>query len=437
MTTIICPNCQHEFDLSNSMRDVLEKELRGKMIGWQKKKEEEFTSKTAALEQALQAQKAAGDKLLQQQKQASEKALHEQQQAAQQLLEAEKQKISTQIEAQLRKQLAGDFENQLRMMQQTNLENEEKLKAARQRELDFLRKEHELKTKEEELELELQRKLLDERNKLSESIRKEEADKNALKDTEHQMQLREWQIKFEQQQKLAEEMRRKAEQGLTQRQGEAQEIELEELLRSAFPYDEISEVGKGVRGADCIQTVRNKFGQDCGRIIYESKRTTNFTVEWIEKLKADMRSQGADVAVIVTQAMPKDMDRFGERDGVWICSFVEVKGVVSLLRDGIVRISAAMKTQDNRGDKMQMLYDYLTSNEFGEQWKAVREGFLSMRLSIQRERDAMEKLWKTREKQLEKVLLNMVHIKGSVEGIAGQDSIHMHLLDEAEDNEME
>jgi len=228
-------------------------------------------------------------------------------------------------------------------------------------------------------------------------------------------------------------MRRKADQGSMQLQGEVQELALEAMLQAAFPFDVIAEVGKGVRGADCIQTVRNNFGQECGKIIYESKRTNNFAADWIEKLKADMRSTGADVAVIVTQAMPKDMDGFGEKNGVWICQFTEARAMIALLRDGIIKVHTASKSQQNRGDKMHLLYDYLTGNEFAEQWKAVREGFMSMKLSIQRERDAMEKLWKAREKQLEKVLLSAAHIRGSIEGIAGQDNIDLALTDEEDD----
>jgi hypothetical protein len=126
------------------------------------------------------------------------------------------------------------------------------------------------------------------------------------------------------------------------------------------------------------------------------------------------------------------MDCFGEKDGVWICSFDEVKAVAFVLRDSIVKLFNASKSQDNKGDKMHMMYDYLTSSEFNEQWKAIREGFMSMRLSIQKEREAMERLWKSREKQLDKVLLNAAHIRGSVEGIAGSDTIQMNLLDETD-----
>ena len=208
---------------------------------------------------------------------------------------------------------------------------------------------------------------------------------------------------------------------------------LEDKLRNTFPFDLIEEVGKGVRGADCVHNVRNQFGQECGRIIYESKRTKDFSMEWIEKLKKDMRSMGVDVAVIVTQAYPKGMDCFGEKDGVWICSFEELKAVAYVLRDGILRLYSATKSQENRGDKMHMLYDYLTSTEFACQWNAISEGFMSMKMSIQSERNAMERMWKAREKQLEKVLLNAVHISGSVEGIAGKDVVKLNLNTDNDD----
>jgi hypothetical protein len=170
--------------------------------------------------------------------------------------------------------------------------------------------------------------------------------------------------------------------------------------------------------------------------MYESKRTLSFRTDWIDKLKADMRSQGADIAVIVTQTLPKDMERFGEKDGVYICSFTEVTSLAVVLRTSILKVFQLTKSQENKGDKMHLLYDYLTSHEFSEQWKAIREGFLSMKLSIQRERDAMEKLWKAREKQLEKVLLNAAHVRGSIEGIAGMNSVDLNLLEEGDEDDM-
>ncbi len=393
--TITCPNCNFQFEPGEIIRDEVEKELRLKMVDWQKKKQAEYD----------------------------------------QLLTEEKRKAQIELETALRKSISSDFENKLKLLEQNNRDNEERLRQARQKELEFLQKEQQLKNKEEELELSVQKRLQEERSKLSDELRKLEEQKNAAKEMEYQMRIKEMEKQSEDQKKLIEEMRRKSEQGSMQLQGEVQELALEELLRSAFPLDLISEVGKGVRGADCIQTVRNNFGQDCGKIIFESKRTKDFSGDWIEKLKADMRSQGADVAIIVTQAMPKDMERFGEKEGVLICSFNEVRGIVQMVRDSIIKISNALKKQENRGDKMHLLYDYLTSSEFAEQWSAIREGFMSMKLSIQKERDAMEKLWKSREKQLEKVLLNAAHIKGSVEGIAGQDSVDLNLLESGDEED--
>nr|WP_068892430.1 DUF2130 domain-containing protein [Pedobacter panaciterrae] len=422
-TEIKCPNCAHTFPIEEVMAEEYKKDLREKMVTFTKQKEEEFAKKQ---NEFLAMQK--------QQELAFEQQQKKQAEAYEQKLNEEKKQLQTVLEESLRKSIATDFENKLLMLNNTNKENEEKLKSARAKELDFLKKEEAMKQKEEEMELQLQRKLQEQRADMTEQIRKQEAEKNSIKETEHQLRVKELEKQLDDQKKLAEEMKRKAEQGSMQLQGEVQELILEELLRNAFPFDVIAEVGKGVRGADCVHHVRNQFGQDCGKIIYESKRTKDFSMEWIEKLKKDMRSMGVDVAVIVTQAYPKGMDCFGEKDGVWICSFDEVKAVSYILRDGIVKLFSASKSQENRGDKMHMLYDYLTSNEFSEQWKAIREGFMSMKLSIQRERDAMEKLWKAREKQLEKVLLNAAHIRGSIEGIAGTDSIQLSLTDDEEDD---
>jgi hypothetical protein len=420
-TEIKCPNCAHTFPIEEVMAEEYKKDLREKMVSFTKQKEEEFAKKQ--------------NEFVLQQKQ--RETLFEQQQkqqaiAYEQKLAEEKKQLQSALEESLRKSITTDFENKLQMLDNSNKENEERLKQARAKELEFLKKEEQMKQREEELELQVQRKLQEQRAEMTEQIRKQEAEKNNIKETEHQLRVKELEKQLDDQKKLAEEMKRKAEQGSMQLQGEVQELILEELLRNAFPFDLITEVGKGVRGADCVHLVRNQFGQECGKIIYESKRTKDFSMEWIEKLKKDMRSMGVDVAVIVTQCYPKGMDCFGERDGVWICSFDEVRAVSYILRDGILKLYGAAKSQENRGDKMHMLYDYLTSTEFSEQWKAIREGFMSMKLSIQRERDAMEKLWKAREKQLEKVMLNAAHIRGSIEGIAGTDSIQLSLTDDDE-----
>jgi len=421
-TLIICPACKHEFAPEDAIAKTLEKE---------------YEQKLNSDRQKLQKQFAEQQKILEEQQKDFEKKKEKENQLFAERIEKEKLKMETELQEKLRKSISSDYENQLKILQESNNDHQEKLKLARQKELDFLKKVQDLKNKEEEMEIDLQKKLADERILLTDQIRKQEKEKNEIKETQYSLKLRELEKQLDDQKKLAGEMRRKAEQGSMQLQGEVQEIALEEILRNSFPFDIINEVGKGIRGADCIQLVRNNFGQECGKIIYESKRTENFGGDWIEKFKTDMRSTGADIAVLVTKTMPKELDCFGLKDGIWICTFSEVKALANVLRDGIIRVYNSSKKHENKGDKMHLLYDYLTSNEFGEQWKAIREGFVAMKMSIVNERNTMEKLWKAREKQLEKVLLNAAHVKGSVEGIAGQDSIQLALLEEQDllDNE--
>lgn len=423
---IKCPGCSYEFPLEDALKDevkdILEKEkqtYREQMMKYKQQREEEFKQKeNELLKKEETYKKQAEEQLVVYEKKLKEEFLHRQKQQ----------------QEELKKSIAGDFENKIKLLEDSVKENEERLKISRRKELEFLQKEKELKQKEVDLEIQVQRQLLQEREQLKEQLQKEELEKAAFKDEQHNLQIKELKKQLEDQKKLAEEMKRKAEQGSMQLQGEVQELELESILRNTFIYDDIVEVPKGTVGADCIQIVRTQLGLEAGKIIYESKRTKNFTNDWIEKLKADMRSLSADIAIIVTQVLPKDMNRFGEKDGIYICTFSEVKSVVLLLRNGILKVAEAKKSQENKGEKMVMLYDYLTGNEFVQQWKAIREGFLSMKLSIQKERDAMEKLWKKREKELEKVLLNAAHIGGSIEGIAGSDTVNMRLLEDGEED---
>ena len=386
---IKCPSCGHSFEPNEAIRDEVQKELKLKLLDWQKKKDEEYVKK----------------------------------------LELEKGNIKKDMEDHVRKNIAADFENKLKLLQSANSDNEEKLKEARKKELEYLQKEQQLNNKEAELEITLQKKLQAERTVLSEQIQKQEQEKSSIKDTQFQLKLRELEKQLDEQKKLAEEMRRKAEQSSMQRQGEVQELLLEEILKENFPFDLIEEVGKGVEGADCIQIVRNHSGRECGKIIYESKRTKAWQNNWIDKLKSDMRSRGADIAILVTQTFPKDMERFGEKDGVWICNFAEAASVAALIRNGIIKVYEIQRSEENKGDKMQLLYNYLTGVEFRGQVEAIAEGFLAMKNSITRERMQMEKMWKEREKQLEKVLISTSALYGSVKGIAGASVGDIPLLD--------
>src|SRR5436190_6790590 len=283
---IKCPNCGHVFDVENVIAADLEQ-----------KYQQQYQNTLSESLNKIEDDK----KKLQQDQQLFEEKKKKENEIFAQKLQQEKLKMETELQEKLRKSITFDFENKMKMLEDNNKDNEEKLKEARKKELEFLQKEQQLKNKEAEMEITLQKKLQQERNILSEQIRTQESEKNQLKETEYQLKLKELHIQLEEQKKLADEMKRRAEQGSMQRQGEVQELLLEEILKDIFPFDKIEEVGKGVEGADCIQVVRNSSGKECGKIIYESKRTKTWNNNWLEKLKADKRNRGADIAILVTQ----------------------------------------------------------------------------------------------------------------------------------------
>ena len=373
---IKCPNCSHEFEPTDLIRNEIQKEVNSKAEEWKKKKEKE-------------------------------------------------------LEESLRKNISSDFETKLRLLEENNKENEDRLKLARQNEVDFLRKEQELKNKEAELELTVQKQLQKDRGKLTEDIRKIEEQKVAARENEFLLKIKELEKQRDDQKKLADEMRRKNEQGSMQLQGEVQELALEEMLSVHFPFDLISEVGKGVKGADCIQTVRNGIGLEAGKIIFESKRTENFSAEWIEKLKTDMHNQAADIAVIVTKTLPKDMTQFGEKQGVYICTFIEAKSLVTVLRNAILKIAEAKNIQENKGDKMNAIYNYVTGQEFRRGLQMMRENFRNLQTQLDKEKEDFEKNWQKKRKMIQTIIDNSSHVSGSIEGIAGGDSVDLNLLEDS------
>ena len=403
-TLIICPKCKNEFAPEDAIAKVLEKEFETKL-----NIERETLLKQFSIEKA-----EFGIQI----KDFEEKKKKENNLFAERL-QKERLKLETELQEQLHKSISGDFENKLRLLEQNNKDNEEKLKASRLKELDFLKKEQELKNKEADLELDLHKKLQEERILLTEQIRNQEIGKISLKETEFQLKLKELEKQLEDQKKLADEMRRKAEQGSMQLQGEAQELLLENILRERFPFDLIVEVGKGVEGADCMQIVRNNLGKECGKIIYESKRARNWMNVWLDKLKSDMRNKGADMAILVTQSFPKGMDRFGQRDGIWICSYSEVASVAAVLRNAVMCVSDAKVSQENKGEKMQMLYDYMGSNEFRQKWDSIVETYINMQSQLSEEKVKTQKNWSQRERQLDIILKNAVGFIEDVNLIGG------------------
>jgi len=323
----------------------------------------------------------------------------------------------------MRAEIAKESEEGLRLLQKSLKEKSEQVIEFNKTKAELER----LKLEKDEIifkitaekDAELSQKLKNEResNKKTldaerERIKKEAADEHAFK-------LDELQKKLDDQTALAEEMKRKAEQGSMQLQGEVQELAIEDILKDTFRYDVIEPVPKGVNGADVIQRVRNSAGGEAGIIAYESKRTKAFGKDWISKLKNDGALVKADICVLVTETLPEDIERIGLKDGVWICNFAEFKGLALVLRESVIRVGEAYASQTNKGEKMQMLYDYLTGKEFYSNFMAISEGFRDLQKGYLDERNRMEKIWKTREKQLEKILLNTNSFLGSIKGIAG------------------
>jgi hypothetical protein len=295
------------------------------------------------------------------------------------------------------------------------------------KELYKLKTENERIRQEQEMLLEKQKSEFAEKMRLELNKTREQGLKEGSDKVQKQLEEKEFVIKQLSDQLL--EAQRKAQQGSMQVQGEVQELAIEEFLRMAFPFDTIEEIKKGARGGDCVQRVHTPSRMNCGTIYYESKRTKEFQPSWIEKFNQDIRSLKAMFGVLITDAMPKDMQRMGMRNGIWICTFDEFKGLCLVLREAVVLMSDAVASQENKGDKMHMLYDYLTGTEFRQQVEAIVEGFTLMKRDLDSEKRAMESIWKKREKQIEKVLLNTTYMYASIKGIAGNAVADIKILE--------
>lgn len=378
-----CPNCGTKFDATEALQKHLEIEL---------KKRAEASEKDNALKlEAIKLQYAEEKKNFEQE---------------------EKKKMWAIAQAEAQKRSDEKNSIMLKALQEDNQNKQKQIIEGQKKELELLKKEQELKNQKDLMGIELEKQVLLKSKEIEELTAKK-------KDGEFELVKKEFEKKLEDQMNLVKEMQRKASQGSMQLQGEIQELALENLLSSAFIYDKIEEVKKGQRGADCILTVINSTGNACGKIIFESKRTQAFGGDWIEKLKDDQRQIGADLAVLVSQVMPKDMEKFGEKEGVWICGYHEVKGLVYVLREILIRSNQTAMVQENKAEKMGVLYNFLTSNQFKQQMEAIVEGFSSLKEELEKEKRAMQRIWKEREIQIEKVIVNTIDMYGSIKGIAG------------------
>ncbi|EJB97946.1 DUF2130 domain-containing protein [Helicobacter pylori] len=405
---ITCPKCQTLIDVREVLYKQIESENQSRFLAQQKAFEKEVNEKRAQYHTHL--------KMLEQKEEALKERAKEQQaqfdeavkQASALALQDERAKI---IE-EARKNAFLEQQKGLELLQKELDEKSKQVQELHQKEAEIERLKRENNEAESRLKAENEKKLNEKLDLEREKIEKALHEKNELKFKQQEEQL----------EMLRNELKnaqRKAELSSQQFQGEVQELAIEEFLKQKFPLDSVEEIKKGQRGGDCIQVVHTREFQNCGKIYYESKRTKEFQKAWVEKLKSDMREIGADVGVIVSEALPKEMERMGLFEGVWVCSFEEFKGLSTVLREGVIQVSLAKKSQENKGDKVDLLYHYLTSSEFSMQVNAIIEGFEQLRADLESEKRAMARIWKSREKQMEKVFEGTINMYGSIKGIVG------------------
>ncbi len=382
---ITCPNCGYDVDVNQLLYQQLETEVKN--------------------EYKLKFTKLDSEKLKLDNEKKEMQTLIEK--GVQSKLSLEKSKLEDRLRSEISEEKSDEIKNYQQQLDKKIAEAKElnRIKA------DYSRLERESAELKEKIEAEAESKVTEIIRNEKAKLKKEYEDKALLKVSEKDHII----DQLKDQLQIAQ---RKAEQGSMQIQGEVQELVIENWLKTSFPMDVIGEVAKGVRGADCIHTVMH-HGNTCGTIYYESKRTKGFQNSWIEKFKDDMRQKGATFGVIVTDSMPKGMERIGQRENVWICSVDEFKGLCFVLRESVMLLHNANQAQENKAEKTAILYNYLTGNEFRMHIEAIVEGFSQMSIDLESERRAMESIWKKREKQIRKVIQNTSQVYGSVKGIAG------------------
>lgn len=396
-SSIQCPNCGTPIDVNDVLKHQLEDSIR-----------KEFQQKASIQNREIELKNEQFEKA----KAEFEAKKKQENELFAERLERERKIAEKEISEKLKIKLDEENKDRLLLMEKELSEKSDKIRELNKMQGEIAKLQREKLEMKEAIEAEAQKQLnatlVLERDK----IRKQEEEKNELK-------IKEYQKQSDDQKKLIEEMKRKQEQGSMQLQGEVMELAIEEWLANNFPLDSIDEVKKGANGADCLQIVNTRELQNCGSIYYESKRTKAFQPSWIEKFKNDIRTKRANIGVLVTEVMPSGMERMGMRDGIWICTYEEFKGLSAVLRQSLIQVSQAVQAQENKGDKMSMLYDFLTSNEFRLQIEGIVEGFTQMQNDLDSEKRAMQRIWKQREKQIEKVVHNTLGMYGSIRGIAG------------------
>ncbi len=405
--TVRCPACSEEFPLNEavlgSVRDGLEKELRADV---------ERREKTVA-----EKLKALGEE-----RSALERKTAEQQEQVEAQVKQQLARSTGEIKAKAAQQATEAQEMAMKELRAEIADKAGALRKAQEQELELRREKRQLEEAKEALKLEVQRTLDEERGKLKAQLRAASDEENRLKIAEKEKVITDLMLKLD-------EAQRKAAQGSQQTQGEVLELDFEQQLRQTFPIDAINEISKGVRGADVLQEVRSNLGRPCGLILYELKRTQNWSDGWVAKLKEDMRNAKAEIGVIVTEVLPKGVAHFGQQEGVFVCDLASAIPLAHTLRRMVQELAIARGHQEGAQEKMQLLYTYLTGVEFRQRVSAVIEAFTMMRVDLEKERRGMTRAWAKREKHINAVVENMAGMIGDVQGISGNALLDIPALE--------
>ena len=408
ITQIDCPSCGSSIDVQDVLSHQVEEKLKHEFKEKLEKQQTLLQAKAEDLERSKQ-------EFAEKQRQA-ERLLEEQ-------IQAKLQVLGKSLEADLKMKITQEEQARVDALQEELKEQSEKVRELNRTKAEIEKLKREKDQLQEAVEAQAEQRLNtlleDERAKNKAKLVEEAGRIKLQEEAKMELKLKELEKQLADQKRLTEEMKRKQEQGSVQLQGEILELAVEEWLEAKFPLDSIVEIKKGAKGADCLQIVNSRTAQNCGKIYFESKRTKDFQAAWIDKFKGDMREKGADIGVLVTEVLPKGFDRMGMLDGVWVCTYEEFKGLSLVLRESVIKLSESISSQENKGDKTHLLYDFLTGNAFKLQVEAIVEGFSGMKNSLESEKRAMQKIWKVREKQIDKVIENTIDMYGSIRGIAG------------------
>jgi hypothetical protein len=399
--TIICPNCKTEIKLTESLAAPLIDSTRREYEKRLAQKDADVAKRDAALrereETLSKAQQTIDD-------QVAEKLKLERGKIA--VEEAKKAKFALQTDLDQKTKEVTDLQEVIK-------QREAKLAEAQKAQADLLRKQRELDDAKRELELTVEKRVQEGLATTREQAKKEAEEGLKLKVMEKEQTIASMQ-------KQIEELNRKAEQGSQQLQGEVQELELEALLRTKFPWDTIEPVPKGEHGGDALQHVIGPNGQPCGTIIWESKRTKNWSDGWLTKLREDQRTAKAETAVIVSQSLPKEVETFGLVENVWVTHLRAVLPVAVTLRHMLIEVSSARQASEGQQTKTEMIYQYLTGPRFRHRVEAIVEAFSSMQEDLDKEKKAIIKQWAKREEQIDRVMQATAGMYGDLQGIAGK-----------------